>query len=153
MTTLSWTVPLVPADGSVGPRLDRHGIWQGMEDKAENPTPYVPYITGCEILERYPDGILREITYRDRGRVVERVIYEPEERMIFRPSDDPEVSEIVNEIGAEDGSFTFTLKVTLSAAAEERSERDPAYLKALSDLFSSSLKTIVAATLSHNTTK
>lgn len=151
MTTLRWTVPLAPGDGRPGPKMTRQSIWEAMVEKAADPSPYVPYIVDCQVREQYQDGLLRAITYSDRGVVLERVFYEPERRMTFRMIDDPDIAEIVNEVGTdENGAFEFTLKVVLSAAAEERTQREPEFMLELYRLFSSSLPTIVQATLDHH---
>jgi hypothetical protein len=49
-------------------------VWKVLLDKVENPGKYVREITGCRILEKYPDGLLREIssgslTFRERVEV------------------------------------------------------------------------------------
>ncbi|MFI5762102.1 MULTISPECIES: AtaL-like protein [unclassified Streptomyces] len=149
MTHFSWTVPLRPAGATAPVRLDREEVWRSMEHKAEDPSSYVPYIVGCEVLERYPDGMLREIAYSDRGTARERVWYEKSlMRMTFVTSDDPDITEIVNEVGeGKDGELTFTLRVTLTDEAERKAQSDPDFLPGLSRLFAVSLRTIVDATV------
>lgn len=50
----------------------RETVWQLMLDKVENPAGYIPGVVEAKILERYDDGVTREI--RTQGMVVrERV--------------------------------------------------------------------------------
>lgn len=50
----------------------RKTVWQLLLDKVENPDSYIPGVTEVNILERYEDGVLREV--RTQGMVLkERV--------------------------------------------------------------------------------
>lgn len=98
MATYSWTLPVAGA-GDSPVRPDAAHVWEGLVHKAENPSPYVPAVTACRVLERYDDGFLREITVRDTDRVQERVTFEDRQRVVFRPVDDPCIEQIVNELG------------------------------------------------------
>jgi hypothetical protein len=96
-------------------RLSRAQLWDGLVHKAADPVPYVPAITGCTVLERYPDGLLREIVVRDSERQRERVYFENGRRVVFDQVTDPFLRTIVNEIG-ENGpdGVSLTLTVTLT---------------------------------------
>jgi hypothetical protein len=125
---------------SVEPPLTRSLVWRGLMMKAENPLPFVPVITACNILERQGDGLLREIV--DRGdTIVERVTFQPKRVVKFERLSGRVLGTILNEIIAdEDGDlalrFTFTLAVegVLAGSAEERefaSEMEHGYLMAV----------------------
>ncbi|AXE28272.1 hypothetical protein C0216_32900 (plasmid) [Streptomyces globosus] len=154
MTVLSWTVPLRrPEDEATPAGLTREGVWRSMRHKAEAPAAFVPYIAECTVLESTDEGMVREIRYsaetRGGGSIRERVVYEPEHgRMTFLPDGDPDVTEIVNEVGEDgEGGFAFTLRGTLSRAADRKALSEPEFLPGISRLFAESLRTIVAATV------
>ncbi|MFB7666552.1 SRPBCC family protein [Kitasatospora sp. NPDC056138] len=125
-------------------RLDRTQVWQGLVRKAENPSPYVPAVTACRILERFDNGFLREITVRDEIQVQERVTFEPDSRVVFRPVNDPCIAEIVNEMGeGPDGAPTLTLRVTLSPEGVTKAERTRYFRHETERYFSDALRFIV----------
>lgn len=143
MATFSWTLP-VAGTGENPVRPDTHQIWEGLVHKAENPSPYVPAVTACRVLERYDDGFLREITVRDTDRVQERVTFEEHERLVFRPVDDPCIEQIVNELGKDEtGQPTLTLRVTLSPAGVEKADGTRYFLHETKRYFSDALQFIV----------
>lgn len=143
MATLSWTLP-VAGPGEEPFRPDADQIWEGLLHKAEHPSPYVPAVTGCRVLERFSDGFLREITVRDTERVQERVTFEEHERVVFRPVNDPCIEQIVNELGEDDeGMPTLTLRVTLSPAGVSKSEQTRYFLHETQRYFSDALQFIV----------
>ncbi|MFI5528740.1 AtaL-like protein [Kitasatospora sp. NPDC051853] len=114
MNQFSWTLQVDLTDQQ---------LWDGLVHKAEHPSPYVPAVTGCRVLERFEGGFLREITVRDEVTVRERVTFHPGERVVFRPVDDPAIEEIVNEQGhGPDGKPTLTLRVTLSPEGVAKAE-------------------------------
>lgn len=119
-------------------------LWKGLLHKAEDPVPYLPEITACTVLERYPDGLLREIEIRSSQRHCEQVTFEPERRVIFKQSTDPLLAEIVNEVGINRaGQTTFTLCVTLSQAGLERARSDPGYSAEIDAFFGGTIGSIV----------
>ncbi|MFD3860010.1 AtaL-like protein, partial [Streptomyces cyaneofuscatus] len=95
MTTLSWTVPMYLSETRPEIQVNNEELCHAMVHKAQDPAKYVPYITGCEVLEEYEDGLLRDITYADGRSVRERVVYEAPTRMTFQAHNDPDVAEIV----------------------------------------------------------
>ncbi|MFD9519017.1 AtaL-like protein [Streptomyces sp. NPDC059979] len=143
MATYSWTLPVAGA-GDSPVRPDAAHVWEGLVHKSENPSPYVPAVTACRVLERYDDGFLREITVRDTDRVQERVTFEDRERVVFRPVDDPCIEQIVNELGQDaSGRPTLTLRVTLSPAGVEKAEQTRYFLHETKRYFSDALQFIV----------
>ncbi|QXE38484.1 DUF1857 family protein [Streptomyces sp. GMY02] len=143
MATYSWTLPVKgTGENPVWPDADH--VWEGLVHKAENPSPYVPAVTACRVLERYDDGFLREITVRDTDRVQERVTFEGRERVVFRPVDDPCIEQIVNELGKDEaGRPTLTLRVTLSPAGVEKADGTRYFLHETKRYFSDALRFIV----------
>lgn len=68
--------------------LDRARLWRGLELKAANPLDFVPGMEACTILERYPDGFLREIVLRG-DRLRERITFTPQILVHFQRVDTP----------------------------------------------------------------
>jgi hypothetical protein len=99
--------------------LSRDQIWQAFEWKAEFPTLFVKPIQEARVLERFDDGILREIVHRDPGAepevLHERVFYLPKQQMTFLRLNGRVLGQIINAIEEVDGEltvrFTFTLAI------------------------------------------
>ena len=95
MVTVDKTIPI--NDDPNEPRLTRSQVWRGLVMKAENPLPFVPVITSCEILERRENQLVREIV--DKGdRIRERVTFHPERRAKFERLSGRVMGTILNEI-------------------------------------------------------
>ena len=125
-------------------RLDRATLWEGLTRKAADPVPFIPAITACTVLERYPDGLLREITIEGGERQRERGRFTPRRRIVFEQLTEPYLSSIENEIvELESGGLLLVLTVRLSAAGIERAEREPGYLKGTDEYFAGTLHSIV----------
>jgi hypothetical protein len=108
------------------PRLSRSLVWQGLVMKAENPLPFVPVISGCRVLERRTDGLIREIV--DKGDTITEVVTFLPERMVkFERTSGRVLGTILNEIIDSDGDlalkFTFTLSIE-GVAAGSTEEKD-----------------------------
>jgi len=133
--TISHTLPIFDtADPVAVPHLDE--LWDSLVHKAENPVRYVPSITSAQVLERHPDGFVREIVLRGRDRFRERVVLEPRRRVVFHQIDDPNLALITNEIGIDEaGATTYTLTVTLSPHGVQRSQLEPGFLEATDTIF------------------
>ena len=120
--------------------LPRSLVWRGLVMKAENPLPFVPVISSCQILERRNDGLVREIV--DKGdAITEIVTFHPERMVKFERTSGRVLGTILNEI-IEDGDgdlalkFTFTLSiegVAPGSAEEEQfvSQMEAGYLMAV----------------------
>ena len=148
MITLSWTSRVDASDSSEDPdylRIDRKKLWHALLGKAEDPVGYVPAITACRIIERYDDGFLREII-RNGEKLVQRVSWEAEERIVFRHVDDPDVSSIANVVKTDsDGRLTFTIEVELTAGRELRSLSESEFLRDTDAYFGPTLVAILDA--------
>ena len=122
------------------PPLSRSLVWRGLVMKAENPLPFVPVISSCEVLERRSDSIVREIV--DKGDTITEVVtFYPERMVKFERTSGRVLGTILNEI-IEDGDgdlalkFTFALSIDGIAAgsAEEKdfaSQMEDGYLIAV----------------------
>lgn len=113
MISLSNAVPVNTSADDV--QLDWDDVWRGLLWKAENPMPFVPSITRCEVVERTRDGFLREIL--DFGEPIrELVTVEPKRRITFERLTGRIVGTIVNEIEKDANGhvslrFTFALEI------------------------------------------
>ncbi|MEV4439184.1 AtaL-like protein [Streptomyces sp. NPDC049577] len=143
MLTLSWTRRVNEDNEPGSPQVTREQLWRVLVDKAENPVAYVPAITECRVLERYPDGILREAKRGER-LLVQRVTYEPEAgRVVFRHTDATDFAMIADEIGVDsEGRLTLTLSLTLAEETTERVMDKDAYLRALDEDFSATVESM-----------
>jgi hypothetical protein len=56
--------------------LTRAQLWRGLVWRAEQPVSFVVGLDSCEIVERLPDGVRRELRFGDL-RIADRVTYEP----------------------------------------------------------------------------
>ena len=108
------------------PRLDRQQVWQGLVMKAENALPFVPGMARCEIVERLPDGLVRDIVFRGEN-ARERVTFRPEEKVTFLRLSGNADGLIVNEILGEDDDprlrFSFALQL-VNAASDSPEEKE-----------------------------
>src|SRR5262245_46295970 len=78
-------------------RLDRSLVWHGLVMKAENPLPFVPVITICEVIERRAGGLVREIV--DKGDTIREVVtFDPERMVRFERTSGRVLGTILNEI-------------------------------------------------------
>jgi hypothetical protein len=64
------------------PVLTAEQVWRGLVMKAENAVPFVDAMAHCRVLERYPDGFLREIVLRG-VRMTERITFTPPVEVYF----------------------------------------------------------------------
>lgn len=130
MISVSNAVLVNPAGAD--PVVTRDDVWQGLLLKAEDALPFVPSMTRCEVLERYDDGLLREIEFRGQT-FSERVTFTPKERVRFERVSGPVGGHVLNELSGEGGElalrFTFNLQLP---DVEEGSEEERAYEQTMS---------------------
>lgn len=55
--------------------LTREQLWRGLVLRAESPISFVLGLDSCRVLERYPDGLRRELRFGEL-RVFDRVTYD-----------------------------------------------------------------------------
>lgn len=96
------------------------------------------------MLERHPDGLLREITVAGRAKARERVVFHERRLMVFHQLDDPYLAEIHNEVGQDEhGAATLTIRVVLSAEGKAKGERESAFLESTERYFGGIVRPIV----------
>ena len=127
MFTVSHEMPIKHVEAG----LTQAQVWQGLVLKAENPVPFLEGMTACTVVERGENWLLRDFTLRGE-KMQERVVFEPETRVIFTRTKSKAMGTVVNEIiktenGAIALKFTFSLTVeglkTGSQAETEYAER------------------------------
>jgi len=118
-------------------------VWQGLVRKAENPMPFVEAITECTVLERYHDGLLREITNIAVGLMRERVTFEPEKRVRFQVVGGRLRGLIVNEIGEDEhGELALTFRFQLQMEGmESGSPQEAEFAQGMERAYLSAVKT------------
>lgn len=62
--------------------LTREQLWRGLVLRAEDPVPFITGLDECRILERFTDGLRRELHFGDL-RVHDRVTFEPMHRVRY----------------------------------------------------------------------
>ena len=89
-------------------------VWAGLVMKAENAVPFVPAMQSCVVIERYRDGLLREVV--NRGHTFrERITFTPPVEVYFERVDTPDnAGWITNVVSESDNglilSFTFAVR-------------------------------------------
>ncbi|AUG78389.1 hypothetical protein CFP65_3599 [Kitasatospora sp. MMS16-BH015] len=142
--TMSWSIP-VNSDGSSGAtQIDAHQLWAQLLHKAENPVAYVPAITRCRVLDRFPGGFTREIV-KDGRTIFQRIEVSPRElSIVYRQPGDPELEFIMNQIDRDaDGGLAMTIAVSLAPEATERALRESRFLEATDAYFTDTLRSVV----------
>jgi hypothetical protein len=115
MYALSASIEVNP-DGTT-PILGQDQIWRGLVMKAENAVPFVPGMQACKVLERYADGLLREIVIGG-DRFKERITFTPPIQVLFERVDTAAhagwITNVISE--SERGlMLTFTFAVNFPA--------------------------------------
>lgn len=110
------------------PVLNQDQVWQGLVMKAEDATQFVPMIKSCEVLERYADGLLREINI-DGSKIKEKITLTPKVDVYFERIETIDnagwISNTINE--SDQGlmlTFTFAVnfKNVIPGSDEERQQ-------------------------------
>lgn len=114
----------VPVNVPGQPVLDRGAVWDGLVKKANNALPFVPAMTHCDVIARHSEQSFdRDIEFRGQ-RMTERIVLEPQHRVVFTRLAGPVLGTIANEIEeADDGAlslrFSFALCVSGVAGGSE----------------------------------
>jgi hypothetical protein len=126
MYTLSVAVDVNPPGAA--PRLTQEQVWRGLMIKAENAVLFVPRMQSCTVLERWSDGLLREVV-NDGHRFREKITFAPPVEVLFeRVGTEDNAGWITNVISeSEHGlllTFTFAVNLpgTTPGTAEERAK-------------------------------
>jgi len=108
------------------PRLTRSDIWKGLVMKAENALPFVPGMAKCDIVQRLPNGLVRDIIFRGED-ARERVTLHPKNKVVFVRESGNVDGFIVNEILGDDDNprlrFSFALQL-VDAASDSPKEHE-----------------------------
>lgn len=107
------------------PVLTRSQVWAGLLMKAEDATKFVPMITYCKVIERFENGFIREINFRENSRIRERVTFEPEKRVRFEQMDGPNQGGWVDNILDEDANGALRLRFVFGIPKGRASEGPP----------------------------
>jgi hypothetical protein len=111
------------------PKLSRSDIWKGLVMKAENALPFVPGMAKCDVVQRTPNGLVRDIVFRGED-ARERITFHPERKVVFVRESGNVDGFIVNEVlGGDDDlrlrfSFALQLVDAPSDSADEREFRE-----------------------------
>lgn len=62
--------------------LTREQLWFGLLCRVENPSPFLPGLEACTVIERFDDGVRRELDF-GQLRIRDRVTLEPMESVVF----------------------------------------------------------------------
>ena len=117
MYTLSVAVDVNPPGAT--PRLTQDQVWRGLMMKAENAVLFVPRMQSCTVLERWSDGLLREVV-NDGRRFREKITFSaPVEVLFERVGTEDNAGWITNVISESEHGLllTFTFAVNLPGAA------------------------------------
>ena len=114
-TTSHATAVNDPAARGGGPKLTRSQVWRGLVLKAENPVPFLEAMSACAVAARGEHWLVRDFTLRGED-MQERVVFEPERRVVFERTKGSAMGTVTNEIvEREDGElelrFGFSLEV------------------------------------------
>ena len=116
MYTLSVSVDVNPP-GTTQP-LTQEQVWRGLMMKAENAVLFVPRMQSCEVIERWTDGLLREVV-NDGNRFREKISFSPPVEVMFeRVDNEANAGWITNVVSESDHGLllTFTFAVNLPGA-------------------------------------
>ncbi|MFJ8581118.1 AtaL-like protein [Micromonospora sp. NPDC093277] len=140
-------VHTVPVNGDDElPELKADQLWTILMHKSRNPKLFVPSITNSEVIDDAGNEFLRRIVVRGSITVRERVLLEPQHRIVFEQLDSPYLTTISNEIGEDDkGRLAFTLIATMSASGVERSRRENGFVAETDAMFFDTARATVNA--------
>jgi hypothetical protein len=116
MHTLSVAIDVNPEGAT--PHLSQEQVWRGLVMKAENAVLFVPSMKSCEIIERYPDGLLREVV-NGADRFREKITFTPQVEVLFeRVDNEANAGWITNVISESEHGLllTFTFAVNIPGA-------------------------------------
>lgn len=94
---------MIHVECAVPIRVNRADAWRRLRAKVEAPQRFLPSVVACEVMERREDEVVRRVTFDDGVAVLERVVFVPEEEVIFRlvdhPKFDGEIRNVLFEAG------------------------------------------------------
>ena len=118
------------------PVLTQDDVWRALVMKAENALPFVPAMQRCEVLERTPDGLVREVVVRGE-RFIERITFTPKIQVLFERRDDAgkPAGWITNVISESEHGLALTFSFAVTGDASQ-----------MKDSYVSAVKATLAAT-------
>lgn len=96
----------------------RAAAWRLLRDKMEAPQRFLARVTGCEVVARNEDEVVRRLTFDDGNAVTERVTLMPEEGLIFRFVDHPKFEGEIRNVLFETGDALW-LSIGFQGRARE----------------------------------
>lgn len=125
---------MIHVEFAVPIRASRANAWRSLRDKVEAPQRFVAQVVACEVIERHEDELVRRITFDDGVAVTERVLFLPEEELVYRFVDHPkfegEIRNLLFQIGD-----SLWLSIYFQGRTREGVELAPADLEQLREGF------------------
>lgn len=120
-------------------------VWAGLVEKAANPLPYVRSITSCTVVDRFDNGLVRDIVHVGQP-VREVVTFYPKRLVHFVRTHGTARGTIDNEIGDEAGEpvLTFHFRIDVDGV-EAGSAQEAEFAKAMEADYLDAVRTTLAA--------
>lgn len=101
---LTHCLEINPPGSATLPPLTREQLWRGLVERAENPLSFVLGLDSCSVIERLPDGLIRELCFGDL-RVRDHVTYDVFRRVRYdtQPTPDTPAASLIMSIDDTDG--------------------------------------------------
>jgi hypothetical protein len=135
------------------PDLSVDDVWEGLQEKAANPMPYVKSITSCTVIDRFEGGLTRDIIHVGQP-VREVVTFYPKRLVHFVRTHGSARGTIDNEIGHDqDGALTltFTFRIVIDDV-EPGSAQEDAFAAGMEADYLDAVRTTLAAVRERVTT-
>lgn len=96
---LTHCLEITPPGSTILQPLTREQLWRGLVERAENPLSFVLGLDSCSVIERRPDGLLRELCFGDL-RVHDRVTYDAPQSVRYdtEPTPDTPAASLIMSI-------------------------------------------------------
>ena len=143
---------LIVNDGTQ-PELSVDDVWEGLQEKAANPMPYVKSITSCTVIDQFEGGLVRDIIHVGQP-VREVVTFYPKRRVHFVRTHGPARGTIDNEIGHDENgalTLTFTFRIVIDGV-EPGSPQEAEFSAGMEADYLDAVRTTLAAVRERVTT-
>jgi ketosteroid isomerase-like protein len=143
---------LIVNDGTQ-PELSVDDVWEGLQEKAANPMPYVKSITSCTVIDQFDDGLVRDIIHVGQP-VREVVTFYPKRRVHFVRTHGSARGTIDNEIGHDENgalTLTFTFRIVIDGV-EPGSPQEAEFSAGMEADYLDAVRTTLAAVRERVTT-
>jgi Domain of unknown function (DUF1857)/SnoaL-like domain len=128
------------------PDLAADDVWDGLQDKAANPVPYVKSITSCTVTDRFDGGLVRDIIHAGQP-VREVVTFYPKRLVHFVRTHGAARGTIDNEIGHDENSaltLTLTFRIVMDGV-EPGSRQEKEFAAGMEADYLDAVRTMLAA--------